>query len=221
MLKIPVEAIQRVGLELLCSMRPPDEGTCLETRSSLIFVMNCILWLAFLLYFMECIFWLMYWILCSEFRHFLINHFNTSVSTSRDCFQGIGMRPRGRWFHFPHYPATAHFTRRSVKLCIWLRKVHCFHAYVTTLIEWCAYTITKINVHVLWASWGYCIYFYCEDFVSSCNQTGILYWQLFPMLVIATFVGAVGDALPPTVCCTYHRTNLRKVNAFISWFDTD
>ena len=107
------------------------------------------------------------------------------------------------------------------KLCIWLCEVQCLHAYVTTLIQSRVYTLTKINFHVFWSSWGYCIYFYCENFVSSCNQTGVLYWKLFPMFVIATFIMAVGGALPPTVCCTYHRTSLRTVNAFISSSDTD
>lgn len=166
---------------------------------------------------MECICWLMYWIWCSEFRHIMINHFNTSVSNSCDCFEGIGMWPRWRQFHFPHYPATAQFTHSTFKLCIWLCEVYSFNAYVTTLIQSPVCTLTKINVHVFWASWSYRIHFYCENFLSSHNQTGILYWKLFPTFVIATFLMAVGDALPPTVCCTYHRT----VNAFISSFDTD
>jgi hypothetical protein len=156
---IPVRAIQHVGLVLLCSIRPPEEGTPTSKRVAVWYLSRLVFCDLYFAVFMECVCWLMYWKLCSELRHFMINHFNTSVSTSRDCFQEIGMRPCGRRFHFPHYPVTAQFTCNSVKLCIWLCEVQCFHAYVTTMIQSRVYSLTKINVHVFWSAWGYCIHF--------------------------------------------------------------
>ena len=46
----------------------------------------------------------------SVLRPYVIAHRNTFLSTIRDCFQQIGMRPRGWQFVFPHTPAIMQFT---------------------------------------------------------------------------------------------------------------
>jgi hypothetical protein len=89
---------------------------------------------------------------CSQFRPLVITHFNTTVSTFRDCFQRIGKRPRGRRFVFPQYPAIEQFTLSSSWLRVYLREVHCVPAHVTRLhwnhLMYAFYTSTR---HAMYA----------------------------------------------------------------------
>ena len=53
---------------------------------------------------------------CSVFRPSVITHFNTIVTTLRDWFRRIRIRPRAWSVGFPHPPATAQITPSSAKL---------------------------------------------------------------------------------------------------------
>ena len=65
---------------------------------------------------------------CSGCRPIVISHFNTTVSTFRDCFRRFGLRARVCPVGLPDCPAVVQNTLSSVKLCLSLSKIGCFHA---------------------------------------------------------------------------------------------
>ena len=61
-------------------------------------------------------------------RPIVISHFNITVSTFRNCFRRFGLRARVCRVGLPDCPAIVQNTFSSVKLCLPLSEIGCFHA---------------------------------------------------------------------------------------------
>jgi len=152
----------------------------------------------------------------SEFRPFVITHFNALVSGFRDCIGRIGMRPLGWRVGFSHQ---CYYSRsRSVSLIeVGLHCALCQGAVIQSFNVLCAHNNSscfmkcEISWHFMRFEGISC--FYCRYFMNSWNQVGVWRWKWIPMCMIPVFV--IGfcrsssrtsrflslDADSPLVCC--------------------
>jgi hypothetical protein len=106
---------------------------------------------------------------------------NFNVSTFREQFRWMRLRPRGPRVGIPQCPAIAQITVRPVELCLSVHEAKSFHFYGTRLsvnhfmLKYVLYIIKK-NLHVFLCFCSYFMFFYWY-FISSWNHTGISHWR--------------------------------------------